>query len=181
MICAARNEAPGFRVESWAEGREQSEDGADDRSRPHKLGSLCCGRGVFADRCTVSPAQPHQEGVTETSVSVEMGASKTVPPASTREETSSLKDPLTPGDLGSDRDLIIADRSHHQITGDQMKFITICDYTGIIECEIFAQTYRRFGLETVRHPVVELEARVMPFDRGAGCSSTCSGSENPDA
>jgi hypothetical protein len=34
--------------------------------------------------------EPHQEGVTETSVSVEMGASKTVPPASTREETSSL-------------------------------------------------------------------------------------------
>ena len=35
--------------------------------------------------------QPHQEGVTETSVSVEMGASKTVPPASTREEPSSLQ------------------------------------------------------------------------------------------
>ena len=33
-------------------------------------------------------AQPHQEGVTETWVSVEMGASKTVPPASIREETS---------------------------------------------------------------------------------------------
>ena len=29
-------------------------------------------------------AQPHQEGVTETLVSVEMGASKTVPPASTK-------------------------------------------------------------------------------------------------
>ena len=28
--------------------------------------------------------EPHQEGVTETSVSVEMGASKTVPPASTK-------------------------------------------------------------------------------------------------
>ena len=27
---------------------------------------------------------------------------------------------------------------HHQITGDQMKFITICDSTGIIECELFA-------------------------------------------
>jgi DNA-directed DNA polymerase III PolC len=66
--------------------------------------------------------------------------------------------------------LIIADRSHHQVTGDQMKFITICDYTGIIECEIFAQTYRRFGLETVRHPVVELEARVTPFDNGTGCT-----------
>ncbi len=51
-----------------------------------------------------------------------------------------------------------------------MKFITICDYTGIIECEIFAQTYRRFGLETVRHPVVELEARVTPFDSGEGCT-----------
>ena len=66
--------------------------------------------------------------------------------------------------------LIIADRSHHQVTGDQMKFITICDYTGIIECEIFAQTYRRFGLETVRHPVVAIEACVTPFDNGAGCT-----------
>lgn len=32
-----------------------------------------------------------KEGVTETLVSVEMGASKTVPPASIREETSSLR------------------------------------------------------------------------------------------
>jgi hypothetical protein len=41
-----------------------------------------CAAGVAsADRSTVSPAQPHQEGVTETSVSVEMGVSKTVPPA----------------------------------------------------------------------------------------------------
>jgi hypothetical protein len=63
-----------------------------------------------------------------------------------------------------------ADRSHHQITGNQMKFITICDYTGIIECEIFSQTYRRFGLETVRNPVVEVEARVTPFDNGVGCT-----------
>ena len=46
MICAARNEAHGFRVESWAEGRKRREDGADDRCLPHKLGSLCCGRGV---------------------------------------------------------------------------------------------------------------------------------------
>ena len=35
---------------------------------------------------------------------------------------------------------------------------------------IFAQTYHRFGLETVRHPVVEVEARVAPFDNGAGCT-----------
>ncbi len=75
-----------------------------------------------------------------------------------------------PGERVSVCGLIIADRSHHQVTGDQMKFITICDYTGIIECEIFAQTYRRFGLETARHPVVELEARVTPFDSGLGCT-----------
>ena len=66
--------------------------------------------------------------------------------------------------------LIIAGRSHHQITGDQMKFITICDYTGILECEIFAQTYRRFGLENVRNPVVEVEARVTPFESGLACT-----------
>ena len=75
-----------------------------------------------------------------------------------------------PGERVTVCGLIIADRSHHQVTGDQMKFITICDYTGIIECEIFAQTYRRFGLETVRHPVVEVEARVTPFENGLGCT-----------
>ena len=75
-----------------------------------------------------------------------------------------------PGERVSVCGLIIADRSQHKVTGDQMKFITICDYTGIIECEIFAETYRRFGLETVRNPVVEVEARVTPFDNGAGCT-----------
>jgi hypothetical protein len=53
-----------------------------------------------------------------------------------------------------------------------MKFITIWDYTGIIECEIFAQTYRRFGLETVRHPVVELQAGVTAFDNNLGYTPT---------
>lgn len=66
--------------------------------------------------------------------------------------------------------LIIADRSHHQVTGDQMKFITICDYTGIIECELFAATYRRFGLATVQFAAVEVEATVTPFDNGLGCT-----------
>ena len=41
MICAARNEAHGFRAESWAEGRKRREDGADDHCLPHQLGSLC--------------------------------------------------------------------------------------------------------------------------------------------
>jgi len=51
-----------------------------------------------------------------------------------------------------------------------MKFIITCDHAGIIEWEIFAQTYRRFGLETVRHPVVEVQARVTPFESGLGCT-----------
>jgi DNA polymerase III alpha subunit len=66
--------------------------------------------------------------------------------------------------------LIIADRSHHQVTGDQMKFITICDYTGIIECELFADTYRRIGLATVQFAAVEVEATVTPFDNSLGCT-----------
>ena len=44
MICAARNEARGFHVESWAEGRKRREDGADDRSLPTNSG--VCGAGV---------------------------------------------------------------------------------------------------------------------------------------
>lgn len=64
--------------------------------------------------------------------------------------------------------LIIADRSHHQVTGDQMKFITICDYTGMIECELFAATYRRFGLATIQFEAVEVEATVTPFDNRRG-------------
>ena len=51
-----------------------------------------------------------------------------------------------------------------------MKFITICDYTGIIECELFANTCRRFGIQTIRSPVVEIEATVTPFANGRGCT-----------
>ena len=64
--------------------------------------------------------------------------------------------------------LIIADRSHHQVSGDRMKFITICDRTGIVECEIFAATYRRFGLATVRFAAVEVEGMVTAFENGLG-------------
>ena len=66
--------------------------------------------------------------------------------------------------------LIIEDRLHGQVTGELMKFITICDYGAIIECEMFAEIYRRFGLATARHPVVEVTGRVEPFDNGLGCT-----------
>jgi hypothetical protein len=49
-----------------------------------------------------------------------------------------------------------------------MKFISVCDATGIIECELFADVYRRFGRETVRNPVVEIVGKVMPFANGNG-------------
>ena len=75
--------------------------------------------------------------------------------------------------------LIIEDRLHSQATGDTMKFITICDYSGIIECEMFAATYRRFGLTTVRFAVVEVEATVTPFDNGLGCTLDVTRVEKP--
>jgi len=66
--------------------------------------------------------------------------------------------------------LIIQDRLFNQVTGDTMKFLTICDYTGIIECEVFAETYRKFGINTIRYPVVELIATVTPFENDCGYS-----------
>ena len=43
-----------------------------------------------------------------------------------------------------------------------MKFLSIADWTGIIETELFAQTYKSYGLAIVRYPVLEIEARVEP-------------------
>ena len=49
-----------------------------------------------------------------------------------------------------------------------MRFISVCDYSGILECELFASAYRRFGAETIRHPVVEVIGKVKPFANGNG-------------
>ncbi|MFN0080861.1 MAG: DNA polymerase III subunit alpha [Prosthecobacter sp.] len=64
--------------------------------------------------------------------------------------------------------LIIVSRSHLQQNGQPMKFISICDRTGIVECEIFAAAYRVYGLNTVRYPVVQVTGEVKPFDNLAG-------------
>jgi hypothetical protein len=64
--------------------------------------------------------------------------------------------------------LIIFSHGHLQQNGEPMKFISLCDQTGIIECEIFAQAYRAFGLATVRYPVVQVVADVKPFDNHKG-------------
>lgn len=65
-------------------------------------------------------------------------------------------------------DLSIVSRSYLQQNGRPMKFISICDRTGIVECEVFAAAYGAYGLATVRYPVVEVTAEVNPFDNKAG-------------
>jgi DNA polymerase III alpha subunit len=59
--------------------------------------------------------------------------------------------------------MIIEERLHQQMDGRIMKFISVCDYSGILECELFASAYRRFGVETIRHPIVEVSGKVKPF------------------
>jgi DNA polymerase III alpha subunit len=64
--------------------------------------------------------------------------------------------------------LVIEQRTFHQVTGELMKFITIADRTGIVETELFARTYRSYGLNTVRYRVLEITATVEPFENGRG-------------
>jgi error-prone DNA polymerase len=66
--------------------------------------------------------------------------------------------------------LVVEQRTHHQITGEPMKFLSLADWTGIVETELFADTYRSYGLATVRYPVLEIEARIEPFENGRGFS-----------
>jgi DNA polymerase III alpha subunit len=66
--------------------------------------------------------------------------------------------------------LVVEQRTHHQITGEPMKFLTLADWTGIVETEMFAQTYKSYGLATVRYPVLEVTASVEPFENGRGFS-----------
>ena len=66
--------------------------------------------------------------------------------------------------------LVVEQRTHHQITGEPMKFLTLADWTGLVETELFAQTYKSYGLATVRYPVLEVTATVEPFDNGRGFS-----------
>jgi DNA polymerase III alpha subunit len=66
--------------------------------------------------------------------------------------------------------LIVEQRTHHQVTGEPMKFLTLADWTGMVETELFADTYKTYGLATVRYPVLEVVARVEPYENGRGFS-----------
>ena len=75
--------------------------------------------------------------------------------------------------------LVVEQRVHHQITGEPMKFLSLADWTGIIETELFAQTYKTYGLATVRYPVLEVQARIEPFENGRGFSLRALAARNP--
>ncbi len=64
--------------------------------------------------------------------------------------------------------LVIEQRLFHQVTGEPMKFLTIADWTGMIETELFARTYQSCGLNTVRYRVLEITATVEPFENHRG-------------
>lgn len=66
--------------------------------------------------------------------------------------------------------LIVEGRTYHQSDGDPMKFLSISDYSGIVETELFAKTYKSYGLATVRYPVLELTGKVEPYENGRGFS-----------
>ena len=40
----------------------------------------------------------------------------------------------------------------------------------MVKTELFGQTYKSYGLATVRHPVLEVTATVKPFENGQGFS-----------
>jgi DNA-directed DNA polymerase III PolC len=64
--------------------------------------------------------------------------------------------------------LSFADRIAHQEDGQPMKFISLCDYTGFVETELFAAVYKAFGMETIKSPLIEVEGTVEPFENGKG-------------
>jgi hypothetical protein len=49
-----------------------------------------------------------------------------------------------------------------------MKFLTIADWSGVVETELFAKTYKSYGLTTIRYRVLEITATVEPFKNGRG-------------
>jgi hypothetical protein len=65
--------------------------------------------------------------------------------------------------------LIVEQRTHHQITGEPMKFLTLADWTGMIETELFARPTKRM----VWRPC---GIRCWKLKRGSNHSRTAAGS-----
>ncbi len=46
-----------------------------------------------------------------------------------------------------------ADRIAYQENGQPMKFVSVCDYSGFVETELFSTVYQAFGMETIKSPL----------------------------
>jgi DNA polymerase III alpha subunit len=64
--------------------------------------------------------------------------------------------------------LIVIDRVVYHDDGEQMKFLTLADRTGMVETQLFKHAYKTFGLATVRYPVLEVTGTVEPFANERG-------------
>jgi DNA polymerase III alpha subunit len=64
--------------------------------------------------------------------------------------------------------LVVDERLHNQEDGRLMKFVLLADQTGMIECELFADAYERWGAIVARNPVLALRGVVVPFDNRKG-------------
>lgn len=66
----------------------------------------------------------------------------------------------------------LTERAQERILSERARgtFASLADWTGMVETELFAPTYRSYGLTTVRCPVLEVEATVEPFENGRGFS-----------
>jgi len=64
--------------------------------------------------------------------------------------------------------LSFADRIAYQEDGQPMKFISLCDYSGFVETELFAAVYKAYGIETIKSPLIELEGIVEAFENRKG-------------
>jgi DNA-directed DNA polymerase III PolC len=64
--------------------------------------------------------------------------------------------------------LIVVTRVVYHDSGEQMKFLTLVDHSGMVETEMFARAYHQYGLATVRYPVIEVHATVQTFPNGKG-------------
>lgn len=68
------------------------------------------------------------------------------------------------------RGLMAAQCTHHQITGEPMKSLTLADLTGTVETDLFAETCRSYGLAMVRYSGARTTAKVEPFENSRGYS-----------
>lgn len=66
--------------------------------------------------------------------------------------------------------LVVVQRLHRQSDGRAMKFISICDRADVLECELFADAYRRGGGVIAAHPVVEVTGLLQRLGNGTACA-----------